>query len=297
MGTNFFPSRKRHCPGCSERTVTVKEQEVTEYYHRGVVAYLIVDPIPVPMDVEFYLPGEGEVAAAERLLLRVVEDYPRFFDAVIADALYFQAPFTNLCRQHDKHIIVTMKNEDRLLYQDAEGVFSLVEPERWRLSSRHHIRGWDAEGFTSFQGVDEPMRVVHTEETQTQHTQRNGKWTDEIQVHNWWWTTTVPQFMMPTRVFRNAAHRRWDIEDRLFHALATHWHLNHCFKHDPVAILNFILVLFTAYVLLEAFYQRNLKPEVRKRLTLCALGRELLQGLMDPDLKAPWLGAVAVPDS
>ena len=37
MATNFFPSRKRHCPDCLQRTVTVDEQEVTEYYHQYVL--------------------------------------------------------------------------------------------------------------------------------------------------------------------------------------------------------------------------------------------------------------------
>lgn len=260
-----------------------------------MVAYLITDILPVPMDLELCGPGEGEVTAARRLLKRVLKDYPRFFDVVSADALYLEAPFARLCSAHGKYILVSMKNEDRLLYRDAEGVFALMEPQRWTCGPDHAVRAWDAEGFTSLEGLEKPVRVVHTEETLTRRTPQGRK--DRTEVHDWWWATTIPQALMPTPLLRNAGHRRWDVENRLFHALVTHWHMDHCFKHDPVAILNFVLVLFIAYVLMETFFQRNLKPPVRKRLTLTALARELLQGLMDPHWKAPWVSVLPLPDS
>jgi len=46
----------------------------------------------VPLDIELIRPGEGEVIAAKRLLERVLQRYGRFFDAVIGDALYLEAP-------------------------------------------------------------------------------------------------------------------------------------------------------------------------------------------------------------
>lgn len=60
-----------------------------------------------------------------------------------------------------------------------------------------------------------------------------------------------------------AAHSRWDIENDDFNALGMHWALNHCSKHDPQAILNFVLTLFVVFVLLQSFYRRNLKPARR----------------------------------
>jgi hypothetical protein len=88
MGMNFFPSRHRHCSGSLERKIKVGKEEVIEYYHRGVVCHLIGLELATPLDVEPIRPGEGEVTAAKRLAERVFGNYSRFFEAVVADALY-----------------------------------------------------------------------------------------------------------------------------------------------------------------------------------------------------------------
>jgi hypothetical protein len=109
--------------------VTVKGQEVIEYYHRGVVFHLVGFPMAIPLDVEMIQPGEGEVIAAKRLLERAVRHYGRFFDVVLADALYMKTPFYNFCLEHHKHVITVFKGEQRVLFQDAQGVFSLMKPK------------------------------------------------------------------------------------------------------------------------------------------------------------------------
>ena len=68
-------------------------------------------------------------------------------------------------------------------------------------------------------------------------------------------------YFRPSRQLWRAGHRRWDVENDLFNTLSTHWALDHCFKHDPTAIVNFILTLFIAFVLLQRFYLRNLNAE------------------------------------
>jgi len=71
--------------------------------------------------------------------------------------------------------------------------------------------------------------------------------------------------------------------------LATYWSLDHCFKREPTAILNFILTLFIAFVLLQSFYLGNLKPQRRAALTLIGVAAELFFGLTTMDFPAPWL--------
>ena len=82
-GHEFFSSRKRCCPHCQTRTLTVQGEKVTEYYHQGVVCHLIGQDLALVLDVELLRPGEGEETAAKRLLERVFTDYPRFFDIVV----------------------------------------------------------------------------------------------------------------------------------------------------------------------------------------------------------------------
>ena len=130
-GHEFFSSRKRCCPDCQQRPLTIDGQEVTEYYHQGVVCHLIGQDVALVVDVELLRPGEGEETAAKRLLKRVFAAYPRFFDIVVGDALYFDAPFINFCRESHKHVVVTAKGDQRLLVQDAQGLFSQQQPGCW----------------------------------------------------------------------------------------------------------------------------------------------------------------------
>jgi hypothetical protein len=72
--------------------VTVKNQEVIEYYHRGVACHLVGLEIALPLDVELILPGEGEVIAAKRLLDRVIQHYGRFFDGIVQMPCIWKRP-------------------------------------------------------------------------------------------------------------------------------------------------------------------------------------------------------------
>jgi len=243
-----------------------------------VACHLIGMDLAVPIDIELQGPGEGEAPAARRMLERVFSLYARFFDVVSGDGLYLESPTINFCRQHDKHVLVTLKGEHRLLMQDAEGLFSAMEPGTWNLPGQT-VRFWDADGFTSCEGVDAPLRVLHTVETVSKRQRIGGQWVASQEEHDWWWATTIPQELLSTRHLWQAGHRRWDIENDNFNVLDAHWDLDHCFRHDPTAIVNFVLTLFIAYVLLGSFYLRNLKPPVRARFTLIGIARQLYAGL------------------
>lgn len=291
-GHEFFSSRKRCCAQCQQRTITVQGEQVVEYYHQGVVCHLIEHGLAVPLDVELLRPGEGEETAAKRLLQRVVANYGRFFDVVCGDALYFDAPFLNFCLDHKKHALVVVKGDNRLLLQDAEGLFAQQVPQVWR-DGRHTVRYWDAEGFTTAEGVKRPLRVVHTEETVRRRERVGGKWREKEETSQWYWATTLSKAQMGTRRLWRAGHGRWDEENDCFNTLSMHWGLDHCFKHSPVAIVNFVLTLFLAYVLLQCFWRRNVKAPLRQRIgTLLGLAEELRRSL-GPEVQAPWYKQLA----
>ncbi len=258
---------------------------MVEHYHRGVVCHLVGHDLALPLDVELFRPGEGEETAAKRLLDRVISLYGRFFDAVLGDALYFDAPFINFCLDHGKHAIVTLRGDERLLLRDARGLFAQREPGQWT-QGKLRVRFWDVEGFTSCEGVRQPLRVLSTLETTTCRQRAAGQWRTTETTASWSWATTFSQRQLSTLAFWRAAHGRWDIENDCFNTLAAHWGLDHCFKHDPTAIVNFTLTLFIVYALLQCFWLRNLKPPLRARLTLIALARELDRALAG--CVAPW---------
>lgn len=253
-------------------------QEVTEYYHRGVVAHLIGFDLPIVLDIEPVRPGEGEIVAARRLLERLLVRYARFFDAVEGDALYFEAPLFELCRKHGKHLLAVLKNNNPALLADARAVLAgepdLVRPEKKRL-----IRYWDQEEFTSG-SIKEGVRVLRTEETWTRRERIARAWVVREQTTDWFWATSIPRDLMPPRQIAQAGHERWSIENRIFNVLGAHWGLNHCFHHDPAAILNFILILFIAYTLVACFHQLNMKEPLRGRFTRIAVATQILLGIV-----------------
>jgi hypothetical protein len=286
-GHEFFKSRKRCCAQCQQRTVTVQGEDVVEYYHQGVVCHLIEHRLAVPLDVELLRPGEGEETAAKRLLERVFANYPRFFDVVCGDALYFDAPFLNFCLRHGKHALVVVKGDQRLLLQDAQGLFAQQPGQVWQ-DRRSTVRYWDAEGFTTCEGAQRPLRVVHTVETTRRRERVAGQWREKEEQSVWYWTTTLTGRQLSTRRVWQAGHRRWDAENDCFNTLSTHWGLDHCFKHDPAAIVNFVLTLFLVYVLLQCFWQRNVQAPLRARIgTLLGLAEELRRSL-GAEVRTAW---------
>jgi hypothetical protein len=291
-GHEFFSSRKRCCPQCQTRTVTVDGEPMTEYYHQGVVCQLIGQELALVLDVELLLPGAGEETAAKRLLERVFVQYPRSFDIVVGDALYFDAPFINFCLDHHKHVIITAKGENRLLLQDAAGLFAHREPGRFVAEEgRRTVDFWDEEGFRSCEGVKKPLRVLSTVERVRRRERIAGQWQETEPTVRWSWTTTLRKTQLSVRGLWSFGHGRWGIENNGFNVLSTSWGLDHCFKHAPTAIVNFLLTSFLVYGLLQSFYQRNLKPTAHKPQTLIGLAAELHRGVADGP--APWSGLLA----
>lgn len=225
--------------------MTVGEQEVTEYYHRGVVCHLIgQEGLAIPLDVQLQRPGEGEVPAAKRLLERVFANYGRYFDGVVVDGLYFEAPFINFCLEHRKHVVAVLKGDRRLLLQDAQGLFSQRNPDGQWNDGRRTVQYWDEEGFTSSEGVSQPLRVLHARENERRRQRIAGKWVDAEQNSSWYWATTLRRTQLSSRLLWRVGHWRWDIENDCFNTTSTHWGLDHAFKHEPTAIINFLLTLF-----------------------------------------------------
>ena len=77
-GTTTSCSAKRRCRYCRPLR---DEQRLLGYRHHVVLLSVVGSPLPLPCDVELYGPGEGELAAALRVLTRGVAALgPRFAD-------------------------------------------------------------------------------------------------------------------------------------------------------------------------------------------------------------------------
>ena len=179
-GHESHASYRRHCSGCLERTLHTEQGDRLQYYHRQVVLMLVAGEragqpaLRLLLDLEPQRLGEDEVAAALRLLERVLARYPRAFDVVLADGLYAQAPFFNFLLGHRKHALVVLKDSRRDLYQDVCGLFQLAPPRRGHYRSRE-CQWQDVADLRSWPQVQVPVRVVRSQECSTQRCQLTGR--------------------------------------------------------------------------------------------------------------------------
>ena len=253
-----------HCKGCLKRIIHTYSGDKTQYYHRHVMAQLVCGNFYLPLDMEPQRPGEDEVAAAIRLLKRVLKDYPRAFNLILADGLYTRANFFKLALKHAKDVITVLKDERRDLLKDAQGLFKTENSHVYQ-DRKVKRECWDIEGFRSWDTLEREIRVVRSSETTYHKHHRQNK--KEKKTSDWIWASTISQQLLPTEEFVELAHKRWAIENNGFNELVNYWHIDHVYRHDPIAIETFWLLTMLAYILFHAFINLNLKPQVRYRYT------------------------------
>jgi hypothetical protein len=267
-GHESHASYRRHCAGCLERTIHSERGDRLQYYHRQVVLMLLSEggagqtALRLLLDLESQRAGEDEVAAALRLLERVLGRYPRAFDLVLADGLYAQAPFFNFLLRHHKHALVVLKDPRRDLYQDAFGLFQLTPSQPGQYRCRD-CQWQDLEDLRSWPQVHGPVRLVRSQERYTQRAQLTRQ--PVVLTTEWIWVTTLAPIQASTALVVRLGHQRWDIENYGFNEIVTDWNCDHVYRHHPNAIVAFLLTAFLAYNLFHAFLRLNLKPQRRCR--------------------------------
>ena len=259
-GHESSASYLRCCKDCLTRTVNTKDGDKIQYYHRNVSGVLLCKDRLVLLDMELQLPGEDEVATAMRLAERVLTNYPRAFDLIIADGLYVRPAFFKLAADHGKEVLTVLKDERRDLIQDARGLFKTEEPTVVQYGDTQR-QCWDIEHFNSWPQLGREVRVVRSLETTTIRRQVNKK--QEQEISDWIWVSTLSKARVCTENVINLGHARWDIENKELNELVNDWEADHVYKHHPVAIEAFWLIIMLAYNLFHAFINLNLKPEVR----------------------------------
>lgn len=260
----------RRCSGCLKRVVKVGKKKRVQYYHRYVAASLVGQGWHLFLDLEPIKPGEDEVAAALRLLRRVHQRMPRAYDVVLVDGLYPQGPFFNAVVDLGKEVLAVLKKEDMLVFQDAMSLFEDEKPLEFR-EGQTVRKCWDLEGFTSWESVDKPIRVLRCVET-TSIRRQATKEVEQI-VNTWMWVTTLTHSKAPTRVVVHLGHSRWRIENNGFNLGVNYWYMDHVYRHHPGAMNVILLLAMLAYNLFHLFYQRNLKPALRLKTSLQHVAR------------------------
>ena len=166
---------------------------------------------------------EGTIGG-KRLIERLKKRHGHFADVIVADALYLNAPFINTLKENGLEGVIRLKDERRMIFQDAERLFKQDEGKKasfWK--GKKKIEVWDLSGF-KMEGCPYKLRVVRYHE----QWEENGKETERFM----WLVTTLEA--ADYRVLWEMMHRRRDIEENGFHQLKTYYHAKHCYCRDAV---------------------------------------------------------------
>jgi hypothetical protein len=258
-----FHSRSRCCPCCCQREIEETDaqgskQTVIEYYHRYVFAQINGPKFNVLLDVEPIRPREGEAEAALRLLGRIRRVYGvRFFDAVTVDSWYVQGPFLKAVDKLGWAWVVVLKQERMEVLQEARALSTAQSPARefYDEARDREVKLWEIKDltFSKGYGYGRKVRVVHSQERWVENQVIGGKKVSQPQTSDWWWMASESLQAYPCPVVYAGGHRRWGIENKAFNELTQFYHLEHCYHHEPVAMVAQMLILMLGFVLFNAY--------------------------------------------
>ena len=277
-GWEPFSSFHRHCPQCLVRCVSAKRssgqvEEVNQYYHRYVVAFLVDPLIDVVVGIEpvrnrqarinagekNVLGDEGELTAAHRLVNELHTTYATFIDAFIFDGLYPNGPLlTKLTRLNYGALIVLRKQDNEPLKEalalwQGQPPCKLVDDPQ----TREHIEFWDVDELETLDTYKGKIRVIRAEVTKTKPRPTNSTWCAAIIGKR------ARKLSLTTAL--KAVRARWHIENTAFNQWIKYWNLNHVFRHTANALLAVLLLWSLAFNLLQLFVYRRLKRPRRPK--------------------------------
>jgi len=260
-GVEMFCSKSRCCDECLTRQLKTGE---TEYFHRAVFAQKVGGDPRIIYETELLMKkdgsekAEGETAASERLIKNMAERYGVLADVWTLDALYARAPIIHAALDHHQHVVVRMKEERRIIMQDAKGLFDSRPPdiawlEKDKSGNTVTVQAWDEDELTSWRQVRIPFRMIKMVRTTERTVIVGGNKQQQTDVLERWVGTTMDSGAAGTETVSRIAAARWDIENMGFHDLKTYWHMDHPFVHHPTAIEAVLGFLVLAVNLFYAF--------------------------------------------
>jgi hypothetical protein len=315
-GIEVLSSYSRCCDSCLERRIEKRKGgvkvELRQYYHRAVGCQIISGPVKTFLALEWLKPAEGEDTAALRLLRKLPDLYgSRFFDILLLDALYAQAPVLQLAAKAGWDLIVSLKQNHRELYQSAVRLFARRPPDcrstERREGKTYQCQIWDTEGLPFSADHPQPVRVVRSEETVSQDHYRRGKLTTETSEHEWLWFTTLDAQTFPPVLLRRLGHDRWKQENNGWNDLTQNWAFKHGFLHacqhrpptpaengerQPVpnhGLAAVALILLLSFTLCAAFIHCHSKLFRLYSMTMLEVAHQLRRSLskLPPNIRAP----------
>jgi hypothetical protein len=245
-GASRTGSRTPVCPLC--RPVKDAGGQVIGHHHELAMIGVVADETCLPFDVEPYGPGDSELGAGQRLLVRGVESLGvRYANYVVADAKYATAPFLNEARRLALEAVVRLKANLPDLHRRATVRFNARGPDMTFEHGGRQVEMWDEEGFPPWEDLSwSTVRVIRY-----RHAQDDGKVVDA------YWLTSISREKADTRTLFDLAKSRWSIENLGFNDAKTRHGMEHACRHQANALLICWLILILALVIERLFRLRH----------------------------------------
>ena len=124
----------------------------------------------------------------------------------------------------------------------------------------------------------------------SERSRRAGRPTTTEQQSHWRWVVHGLDGYGPEVVWR-IGHQRWGVENHAFNELTQYYHLTHCPRHEPVALVAWLLIRVLGFNLFELFARLHGKLWRQGRATLQEIARQLDRALEAVAELAPlWSG-------
>jgi len=269
-GTGNGRSAQKRCELCHPKRDAKKE--VVGHGHKMVGASVVAAELTLPLDVEYYRPGQSELTAGKRLLERVVRASRVRFDYVVVDGLYPGIPFLHLADRLRLPVVARLTDKLPELSEAAQARFRDQPPTARHEEKGERIELWDADDFEPWWGLKWPtVRVLRYRQYR-----RTGK-----VVEAYWLTNFSPRKVGSLALYR-ICKTRWQIENRFFNEGKKLYGLEHIPHHHANSILIHTLLTCLALCIERLYRLRHLHRGGRRPYTPVELCRRLWLALGAP---------------
>lgn len=263
-GVELFESAKKCCDNCLTR---VHKNGIKHYFHRSVVCSTVGSDPHIILGQEMLEPkrdgsnkDEGEITGGKRLIRNLYNEFHHFADIIVVDALYCKSTWIKEVLSLGMDTVVRVKDERLHIVKDALALFECREAkEQWTVKKKSNnyikVKAWDEDNIEM---ADSTIKIRFLKFIEEVHIG------DKVEIKEIWIITT-DKYTSPQTLWE-VIHRRWDIENNVFHQLKTEWHLDHCFLHSPTGVETVLMFIIMAFNLMQLYFFRCIRGFRKKRM-------------------------------
>ena len=270
-----------------ERKVDGELRECVQYYHRVSAVTLVSTPFPVFLGIRFQQAGETEVACSLALLRQLNTQLGRrFFDVLVADAIYLQTPFVTAIESLGLDWVINLKDNQPALLAEAERLTVAPAACQWSAGNEDfslwHLPAVDWPVANRLVRVVKTVRVQQIKRVKIKRPgEPRDKQKEQVSLESTnFYASNVELGSIPPKFIHQLGRSRWTIDATAFQTLTTDCHLKQPSVHKDVALVVLTTIRVLAYTLTTVFYHRQIRSHCRKRPpSFCEMARLLALAL------------------